>query len=141
MVLILMLLGFLLMPWPASLEAQAGTLNTASYATGRLCWTWQKGAPPLDLQADHLNVRCGTATGVRDLPVKPIPITLPAPNPPEYCIFIRDAIPQPATFPVNRYCAAKSALGVGESVNESVELFFVVTGPELAVPTNPRLVP
>jgi hypothetical protein len=137
---IFILLGIMLM-LGLGFEVHAAAQNTASYATGQVCWTWQKGTPPLDLQADHLNVRCGTAPGVRDIPVKTIAVTLPAPNPPEYCINIRDVIPQPATFPVNRYCAAKSALGAGESTNESVELFFVVTGPELAVPTNPRLKP
>jgi hypothetical protein len=112
---------------------------TASYATGSVCFTWTRGA--YGMQADHLNVRCGVTPGGRNLPVKTIPVPLKAPDPPNYCILIRDLLAQPASFPANYYCAARSAQGASESQEESPELFFSVTAAELAAPTASFLKP
>lgn len=99
-----------------------------------------QGSTPNDANADKLIAKCGTSQGSRTW-TKPIPFSSPLPNPQEFCIALKDLIPQPTTFPANFYCAATAGLGSQESKQESPEFFFVVTGPELAAPGPAKLVP
>lgn len=104
----------------------ASMAQAVPYATGKMRWTWAKGASPADLDALEFRVSCGLVSGQYTFPVKSYPVI-------ERTALIKDVIP-PTFVQIQRTFFCVIAAWNGAEKSPSSAEIVVTIDSQLAAP-------